>query len=153
MPHPASRRLAAAAAAVALALLLLPACLGALAPDVGPAIPAGACDADGDPATAVSFQGAISPIFRRDCDRCHLPGGAGFDRSGLDLSTYSSLRAGGTRSVGTIVVDGQPCASVLWQKVSPAPPFGARMPKDSPALPDADLALIHDWIAEGAADN
>jgi mono/diheme cytochrome c family protein len=136
-----------------LAGLLAASCLQALAPDVGPPVPMAACDDDTDPAQAVSFRDAVAPIFSRACNRCHVPGAEGFDRSGLDLSTYSSLRAGGTRSVGTIVVDGQPCASVLWQKVGPAPPFGARMPKDDPPLPEAEIALIHDWIAEGALDN
>lgn len=136
-----------------LAGLLSASCLQALAPDVGPQVPMTTCDDDLDPAQAVSFQGAISPIFVRACNSCHVPGAEGFSLSRLDLSTYTSLRAGGTRSVGTIVVDGQPCASVLWQKVSPAPPFGVRMPKDDPPLTDAEIALIHDWIAEGALDN
>jgi mono/diheme cytochrome c family protein len=136
-----------------LAGLLSTSCLQALAPDVGPPAPMTTCDDDLDPAQAVSFRDAISPIFVRACNSCHVPGAAGFDRSGLDLSTYSSLRAGGTRSVGTIVVEGRPCASVLWQKVGAVPPFGVRMPKDAPPLADAEIALIHDWIAEGALDN
>jgi len=131
----------------------LASCLQALAPDVGPPAPLDTCNDDLDPAQAVSFRDAVSPIFVRACNGCHVPGAEGFDRSGLDLSTYGSLRAGGTRSVGTIVVDGQPCASVLWQKVGPAPPFGARMPKDDLPLSDTERALIHDWIAEGALDN
>lgn len=128
------------------------ACLDPFAPDVGPLSPAQTCDDDLDPARAVSFRTDVSPIFRRACDRCHRPGGDGVQESGLDLSTYASLRAGGSRSVGTIVVDGQPCSSVLWQKIGPAPPFGARMPRNDPPLAEADRALIHDWIAEGALD-
>ena len=129
------------------------ACLDPIAPEVGPIAPMQTCNDDRDPARTVSFRDDVSPIFRRACDGCHVPGAEGFQRSGLDLSTYSSLRAGGTRSIGTIVVDREPCASVLWQKVGPAPPFGARMPKDSAALPGADIELIHDWIAEGARDD
>jgi len=168
MPHPTARRRARALAgllaatraasrarslAATLALPLWASCLQALAPDVGSPVPSATCDDDLAPARAVSFQADVSPILRRACGRCHQPGGAGFDRSGLELSSYSALRAGGTRSVGTIVVPGQPCASVLWQKLGPAPPFGVRMPKGSPELPDADTALIHDWIAEGAPDD
>ena len=128
------------------------ACLDAFAPDVGPLSPAQTCNNDLDPGRAVSFRDDVSPIFRRACDGCHLAGGDGLQESGLDLATYTSLRAGGSRSVGTIVVDGEPCASVLWQKVGPAPPFGSRMPKGDPALPETDRALIHDWIAEGARE-
>jgi mono/diheme cytochrome c family protein len=127
-------------------------CLDAFAPDVGPPVPMPTCNDDRDPAQAVSFQDDVSPIFRRACDGCHTAGGEGVDLGGLDLSTYASLRAGGMRSVDTIVVGGEPCASVLWQKIGPAPPFGARMPKDDPALPAAEIDLIHDWIAEGARE-
>lgn len=129
------------------------ACLDPFAPDVGPLAPAQTCNDDKDPLRDVSFRDDVAPIFQRACNRCHSPGGEGVDQSGLDLSTYSSLRAGGTRSVGTIVVDGAPCASVLWQKIGPAPPFGTRMPRGAAALPAAEIDLVHDWIAEGAHDD
>jgi len=129
------------------------ACLEALAPEVGPPSPVPACNDDLDPARDASFRGDVLPIFQRACGRCHAPGEEGFDRSGLDLTSYASLRAGGSRSMGAIVVDGEPCASVLWQKLGPAPPFGDRMPRDESPLPGADLGLIHDWIAEGARDD
>lgn len=133
-------------------LLALAGCLDELAPDVGPDI-AATCNADSDPMREVSFRDQIMPIIENNCHKCHVPGEAGQQRSGLDLSTYSSLVAGGTNSVGTIVVPGKPCSSVLWQKVSPAPPFGARMPRGADPLTDADIALIHDWISEGALEN
>jgi hypothetical protein len=140
------------------ALLLLAgalptACLDALAPDVGPVTPVSQCNDDLDPARAVSFRNDVSPIFRRACDGCHREGGEGDLRSGFELETYVQLRAGGARSMGAIVVDGEPCASILWQKIGPAPPFGERMPMGQPPLPDAEIALIHDWIAEGARDD
>lgn len=133
--------------------LLASACLDAFAPEVGPLAPVQRCNDDLDPAQAVSFKTDVAPIFTRVCNQCHTPGGEGFQASGLDLSTYASLRAGGTRSVGTIVLDRQPCASVLWQKIGPAPPFGVRMPKGKTPLPGADIDRIHDWIAEGALDD
>jgi hypothetical protein len=136
-----------------LACLAPAACLDALAPDVGPLTPRPTCNDDLDPSRDVSFSNDVSPIFRGACDRCHVPGAEGFQQSGLDLSTYSSLRVGGGRSLDAIVVDGEPCASVLWQKLGPAPPFGARMPRDDAALQDAQIDLIHDWIAEGAGDD
>lgn len=139
------------------ALALLAGCLDAIAPDVGPpAMAAGdgaTCDTDSDPRTAVTFAAQIAPILADACRRCHNPDGEGFQNSGLDLSTYDSLRAGGTRSVGTIVVPGEPCASVLFQKIGEAPPFGSRMPRGDAPLPAAEQLLIHDWIAEGALDN
>ena len=133
---------------------------GALEPDVGPLL-AGTCDnADSDPDASVSFSASIRPLIARPVGgcSCHLPSstgaGPGIQLSGLDLSSLSSLRRGGNLSSLQIVVPGQPCASVLFQKVSEAPPFGSRMPLGGPPFLSADeLALIHDWIAEGASEN
>jgi hypothetical protein len=142
----------------ALACLLLAGC--ALAPDVGEPL-AGACsNADSNPGLSVSFRAQLRPILARPMAgcTCHLPTAAGastaIQLSGLDMSSLASLRAGGRNSGAGIVVAGQPCSSTLYQKVDEAPPFGSRMPLGGPPfLSDEDIALIHDWIAEGAADN
>lgn len=145
-------------AAVSAALLALAAC--DLEPDVGPATHARCMNADGDPGREVSFARDIAPIFARDavgCATCHdprSPNPVGVSLGGLDLTSYATLVAGGARSGPDIVVAGDPCGSVLYLKVSPGPPFGARMPHDGPPfLPEAELDLVHDWIAEGARDN
>jgi hypothetical protein len=144
-----------------LALAALAAC-AQLEPDVGPLL-AGACDnADTNPAVSVSFSSQIRPLMNRPADMagcdCHMPSSAGASTatqiSGLDLSSLSSLRAGGRNSAGKIVIAMEPCASILYQKVDEAPPFGSRMPLGGPPfLSDDEVRLIHDWIAEGAADN
>lgn len=141
-----------------LVLLLLGGC--ALAPDVGAPL-AGACDnTDSNADLDVSFRAQIRPILIRPMAgcTCHLPSAAGattaIQLSGLDMSSLADLRAGGLHSAGTIVVDSQPCSSILYQKVSQAPPFGSRMPLGGPPFLTSDeIGLIHDWIAEGAADN
>lgn len=143
-----------------LAALLLPlvACVDAIGPEVGP-LADNRCEVtDSDPATSVSFAAdVLAGALRRadtDCRRCHSAGGSGLRDSGLDLGSYAALRLGGNRSRQTIVVAGDPCASVLVQKLGPAPPFGARMPRSGPPyLPASDVALITDWILEGAHDN
>lgn len=129
-------------------------------PDVGPPL-AGACsDADTDPSVAISFRAEIRPLIARSVAGCycHLPSsagpGPGTQLSGLDLSSMSSLRAGGFNSGASLVVPSEPCASVLYQKVYEAPPFGSRMPLGGPPFwTEEELDLLHDWIAEGAADN
>ena len=64
------------------------------------------------------------------------------------------MLAGGQNTGASIVVSGMPCDSLLWQKISPGPPFGARMPFNGPPfLSDEQRRLIGDWIAEGARDN
>jgi len=145
---------------VAVAALVAAGACARLEHDVGPLL-AGMCDnADGDPGAKLSFAGQIRPLLDRDtagCS-CHMPlsGGPGMatQLSGLDLSSWASLRSGGFNSGAQIVVGGQPCDSILYQKISDAPPFGSRMPLTGPPyLSAAELQLVHDWIAEGAEDN
>lgn len=142
------------------ACLALTACLDDLHPEVGPPLRASCMDADSDPMHSVHFGvDILIPIFNGEgrCVNCHTPGGTtplGLEASGLDLSTYQTLRAGGALSGPSILVPGMPCASVLVDKIGPSPESGARMPFDGPSyLTDAQIQLIADWIAEGAEDN
>ena len=141
-----------------LGLTIIAACV--LEPDVGPRL-AGTCDsADTDPRTSVSFARDIRSLISRPTGgcSCHLPSsggtGTGTQLSGLDLSSFASLRAGGFHSGDRIVVASDPCSSILYQKLSDAPPFGSRMPLNgTPFFSPDELRLVHDWIAEGANDN
>lgn len=144
-----------------LSTLSMSACLGAFEPEVGE-LRAGVCTPeDTDPRYDVSFAEDVFPLFERMSPEpgcgCHQPMSRrpiGIELSGLNLGSYSSLMRGGTTSGEDIVVPGDPCASVLVQKLSSAPPFGARMPSNGPPyLSPAERALIADWIAEGAHDN
>lgn len=137
-------------------LVLLAGCQ--LEPAVGSPLREACQDADHDPSHDVSYSADIDPLIREyKCRGCHTANGPtpiGLEVSGLDLSSYATLRAGGARSMAMIVVPGQPCESVLLQKVGEGPPYGARMPLDGPTyLEDEDLASISDWIFEGARDN
>lgn len=127
-------------------------------PEVGPPLRATCNGADSDPARDIDYARDIdAAIFKGDgphCQRCHTPGFGtpiGVALGGLDLSSYETLRRGGVQSHEDIIVPGDPCASVLLQKVSAAPPFGARMPLDGPPYVDAEkIQVLSDWIAEGA---
>ncbi len=153
--------LAGAAFAPSVAVVAVVAC-AQLEPDVGPLL-ANACDnADTQPGATVSFAIQIRPLLNRPLAMagcgCHMPsaGGPGtaIQLSGLDLSSLASLRAGGLTSGTRIVVPGAPCASIIYLKVDEAPPFGSRMPLGGPPfLTQDEIGLLHDWIAEGAADN
>jgi Planctomycete cytochrome C len=133
-------------------------CLDMVGPDVGePTV--GRCRPDDtDPAVDVSFHADIVPLFSRagrdgGCG-CHNPGGPGVTIAGLDFSNYDSLMRGGRNSGSSIVVAGDPCSSVLYLKVTEAPPFGARMPSSGPPFLKAEeLRLVHDWIAEGGDED
>lgn len=140
-------------------LLAAAGCLDVLGPEVGAQRFDTCRGDDSDPGTEVSFARELGALMARpdvNCVRCHTPGGGnpiGIELGGLDISTYESLRSGGVNSAASIIVPGDPCASVLVQKISAAPPFGERMPRNGAPLSIADAQLVSDWIAEGARDN
>jgi len=152
-----------------IALLVLAGCAMTYDPDVGllhaPPTNAGS-DPDGgvaaatttgcgdsDPDVSVSFSKQIRPLTTRSPGGCLFCHGA-TTTSGLSVGTYESLRRGGQSSGVRIIIPGNPCESILPQKLGLAPPFGARMPYNGPPYFTAtELALVRDWIAEGAANN
>lgn len=145
---------------LALCAALASGCVRDLGPEVGPPQRTTCFDVDSDPRTEVSFATDIyAAIFEgpAHCTRCHTPTGSmpiGLDDSGLDLSTYETLLAGGARSGSAIVMPGMPCESVLVQKLGASPPYGSRMPLDGPPFLSAEeLQRVADWIAEGALDD
>lgn len=119
--------------------------------DSGPFL-AGLCG-DSDPTTNVSFAREVRPLTTKSpggCLSCH---GAA-QTSGFSLGSYEALRRGGQNSGTRIIVPGKPCESVIVQKLSLAPPFGARMPYNGPPYFTAnELTIVRDWIAEGANNN
>ncbi len=122
----------------------------------------GGGDGDGDggddgTVQAVSFENQIQPIFDANCTVCHVSGGIA--DAIMHLNAEESFDAlVGQASVQdaslTRVVAGDSGTSLLFEKVSSnSPPVGARMPLGGAPLSDADIALIGDWIDEGAANN
>jgi hypothetical protein len=136
-------------------VVLLTGCLAdtSLAPDVG-GLAIGACNPeDSDPEVDVSYANDIAPIIEARCVGCHTPGRVGTNESALSLTSHGELVRGGLNSGGDIVVPGDPCVSILVQKLGEAPPFGSRMPRGGTPLSRSDRRLIADWISEGANDN
>lgn len=117
---------------------------------------------DAPDAAPVSFRRDIRPLMDRastdatghGCRACHYstqPSHVGLDATGLDLATLGALRRGGVLSGTSIVVAGDPAASVLVQKLEGTYPTGARMPHDGPPYWSVDdVAKVKRWIAEGA---
>lgn len=136
--------------------LLLVGC-GPLDPDLGapqepPEQPANPNCAivDSDPTVDVTFEMVREVVLRPEC-RCHVEaGGIGRTEGGLDLDDHQALLDGGRNSPRSAVIPGDPCESVLVQKLGDSPPFGARMPFRTFALAPEQQQLIIDWIAEGA---
>jgi hypothetical protein len=127
-------------------------------PEVGELLAGGCKPGDSNPEVEVSYGADIQPLFDRSSMEggcgCHNSGGVGVQLSGFDMSTLPSMRRGGATSGAKIIVGGDPCGSVLLQKVGPSPAAGARMPLNGPPFWTAEeQALLHDWIAEGAKEN
>jgi hypothetical protein len=147
-------------------LLLLVVSAGCIdyAPDVGPlnpvvtddggtAVVPGCDPGDSNDAVRVSFSRDVRPLMFRvpgGCATCHL----GRSVSGLDLGSYTAMRRGGVTTGTRIVIDGDPCRSTLIDKIGKTPNFGSRMPLSGPPyFTDEEVQIVHDWIAEGAANN
>jgi uncharacterized membrane protein len=103
-------------------------------------------DPPGDPRLAF-FRGQVQPILERHCLRCHNPERR--ERAGdLDATTIAGLLTGGTS--GPALVPGRPQESLLVRAVRWEDP-DLRMPRGKDKLPDGDIALLEQWIADGAA--
>lgn len=95
------------------------------------------------PSDSLTFAANILPIFQqRGCTGCH--GGSG----GLFVGSVAQLLQGGQH--GAAIVPGNGAESNIIKKLSPNPPFGARMPQGGPYLPDSTIQVIKTWIDQGA---
>jgi hypothetical protein len=116
---------------------------------IGMALPVGeACAAS---APKLSFAEDIMPIFKGRCAGCHAPGQEGFEKSGLDLTSYEGVMKGTKH--GKMVLPKDPDGSnLMWlldHKVSPQ----IRMPHGAKKLSTCDRNDIRNWIREGALNN
>jgi mono/diheme cytochrome c family protein len=87
------------------------------------------------------FEQKVRPILTQRCVGCH---GAKKTKSGLRLDTRQNLLRGGEQ--GAAAVPGNPDTSLLVQAIGYAGDL--KMPP-SARLPDAEIAVLKDWIARG----
>jgi cytochrome c553 len=97
---------------------------------------------------ALTYQADIKPILDTNCVSCHVPGGAGYEKSGLRLDSHEAMMKG--TKFGAVVVPGSSVSSTLYRLVSGQADPSIRMPHGSAALPDTDVATIAAWIDQGA---
>ncbi len=96
-------------------------------------------------AEPVDFQQQVAPLLVKRCLACH---GETKFKGEYQLHTLAALLKPGA-SGETPIAPGKPPASYLLSLVRAAN-ADERMPKDADQLPDAEIALIERWIAEGA---
>jgi hypothetical protein len=96
-------------------------------------------------AAGVSFNRQIRPLLAENCLKCH----GGVKEAGeLNLQFRDSALKGG-KSHHPAVVPGKPEESEFMVRLTASDPE-TRMPKNRPALDTGSIALIKQWIAEGA---
>lgn len=89
----------------------------------------------------------VEPIFLKVCAKCHSDNSiVGGPPEGLRLDSWEHALAADER---VAVVPGNPEMSEIWRRITGL--SDPRMPHDGPPwLPDDDIRLIRDWIAQGA---
>lgn len=113
-----------------------------------PLLPGG--DTGGTP--VATFQSIQERVFTPICTVCHAGGGA---PQGLRLdaaSSYDMLVGVPSVEVSSVlrVAPGRPDDSYLVQKLEGHAAVGARMPLGGPFLDAETMALIRQWITDGA---
>jgi hypothetical protein len=109
--------------------------------------------ADGSSAPLqATFESIQENVFTPICTQCHsgaqAPVGLRLDAA----SSYAMLVNTPSAEVPTLsrVEPGNPDMSYLVQKIQGTAAVGGRMPLNSPALPQATIDIIKEWIANGA---
>jgi hypothetical protein len=103
------------------------------------------------PAPRVSFSEDVLPLLKFKCSSCHQAGGEGYEKSGLDLTSYQGVMKG--TKFGPMVVPGDPETSNLMRLLDWRASAELRMPHGKKQLSICDRDLIRTWIFDGAKDN
>lgn len=100
---------------------------------------------------AASFKEDVFPIIELRCLECHVPGGAGYEASGLDLRTYDGLMKGTNH--GPVVVPRSAFESNLVAVIDHRTDPAIRMPHNAKKMSKCERFAIRAWINQGARDN
>lgn len=100
----------------------------------------------------ISFAQDVKPTLDQYCLDCHQPGGAGFEASGLDLSSYEGVMQG-TRN-GPMVIPGDSMGSNLVVLMEGRADPSIKMPHGTRIkVSAAEIETVKTWIDQGAKDN
>ena len=109
----------------------------------------------------ISYAQEVQPIYDVHCTSCHVAGGFSSTFGGLSMHLNAAESHGDTvnrpsaqRPDLPLIKPGDSAASLLFQKVSSnSPPVGDTMPLFDARLSTSELAILRDWIDQGAANN
>ena len=113
---------------------------------LGPLLMAG-CSAE----KQVSYVKDIKPILDQQCLNCHTEGGEGTEKSGLVMDSYQELMKG--TKFGPVIIPGDSLTSALNMLVEGRADSSIRMPHHREPLKEEDIALLKNWVDQGAKNN
>ncbi|MSR31171.1 MAG: DUF1553 domain-containing protein [Gemmataceae bacterium] len=92
----------------------------------------------------VDFARQIQPLFQEHCHSCH---GKEKQKGDLRLDIKANALRGGES--GAVIIPGKPHDSILWKNIT-GQPGATQMPKRAARLQEKEIALIAEWIRQGA---
>lgn len=106
----------------------------------------------GPPPLEATFDSIQQNVFTPICTQCHAGAQAPLGLRLDAASSYAMLVNAPSVEVPGLrrVRPGDPDASYLIQKIEGTAAIGGRMPLNGPPLPQATIAVIRQWIVEGA---
>lgn len=93
----------------------------------------------------IDFATQIQPILTAKCAGCH-----GEEKAAAKLRLDSADQIGAFEEKDHLLVAGKPDESELYQRLVLPADDKKRMPKGADPLPEAEVALIKQWIEQGA---
>jgi hypothetical protein len=99
----------------------------------------------------IGFKTEVQPILQQYCTECHKPGGEGTAKSGLDMSSYEALMKG--TKFGPVVKPGDSLSSALNMLVEGRADPSIKMPHGRESLPADKIAILKNWVQQGAKNN
>lgn len=110
------------------------------------------------PALATAAQGETSykndvvPIIHDYCLNCHEPGGKGYEKSGLNMTSYESLMKG--TKFGAVIKPGDSFTSIFIQVIEGRVHASIKMPYGmSGGLAKDKIETLKKWVDQGAKEN
>lgn len=100
----------------------------------------------------VSYKNDVRPILHDYCLNCHESGGKGYEKSGLNMSTYESLMKG--TKFGTVIKPGDSFTSIMIQVIEGRVHASIKMPYGmSGGLAKDKIETLRKWVDQGAKNN
>jgi len=101
----------------------------------------------------VSFSTDVKPILDKNCLKCHVEGGMGYEKNGLNMTSYESLMKG--TKFGPVIEPGSAVSSTLARLISGEADPSLKMPHGAGNQPltESEVATIKAWVNQGAQNN